>query len=1135
VKQRNNHMLRNRLSRGINQTFAVLLLAGGFSASACSSDGDDRPPPAPAATASTTPDAGLSLTSSQGCIDQDGDSFGLGCTMGPDCDDQDPAVTSECLCTDQDSPGCACSNEGAEMACGKVYSRVGDQVVCGDGVSTCDGNVWGECIINGAVTIKSTTSLLRPMSLGAPSACAANPCDPKCQTFTDTTTGLSLASDTGVVATASGVTLPGSEAIVVPGVNSAGYDCTDTVYPPSGGCAHHVCRTGTALNQWCDGVAPVQVPLTIFTDDFSGTTGWTLGSNWAIGSATASSGQSSGNADPAADTSTTSDNRIAGTVIGGNLGGPVTLFSDAFASNWSSSGYWSETGHGDWTTKSRYNTSGSASYPATASGNPVAHSDSCVSTGPCVLTLTSGLNLSTYSSATLNFLYYLDENLDTGEYLKAEAYNGSTWTQIMNKVSEADDDSVWHAFSLPLTSYMVNGFKVRFTTVQNAADEAVELDDVNVTAQPPSTTSYFTSPVFNTAASVGNVTLSFKRWLNVNAEFVAKLEIYDGASWVALYTSSGAVSDSSWQSQAYNITSYKSASTQLRFSYTGTSANKVSGWNIDDLQVVGTQWTAGTSLCVSKICQSKPACCTTAWTIDCVDALANVCQVECAVDTGHNNNCIACFHDPTLTVDVDGDGQSPATGDCRECDPGISAGAYDLPGDHIDQNCDGTADNEVTSCDTGLAAAGDANAHAKALGLCKVASGNSWGVVSASFVRADGVTACTDAKQYEIMGNFGSGNLPVEGAKMAAYSSGTARMPSESGYVQPNGVGYNANTSSTPKYAIPSASGCSAGQAGYDSCGLKLVIKAPTNANSFGYNFNFFTSEYPEWLCTSYNDSYAAYYEGSLNTQVNKNISFDSASNPVSVNNGLFSIPGGWPPLATGLHPLLNGTGFDGVCANPFGSKYTSPSICGGSTGWLQTTAPVKPGEQITLTFNVWDTGDHQWDSTVLLDRFTWSTAGASIQTGHFNPGSSSTIIPPSYTPGTFTRDYDMTGVCGSDFLPVWSLWSWSATTPGDSKIEFYVQAADTTAGLATAPSDALLFSTSTGPSALVGQPAVAKAGTPNTQTGSVVVYDTLKAKNRLLSANHVRITARLVPTTDLLQTPTLGSWNLQTSCQAAQ
>jgi len=253
------------------------------------------------------------------------------------------------------------------------------------------------------------------------------------------------------------------------------------------------------------------------------------------------------------------------------------------------------------------------------------------------------------------------------------------------------------------------------------------------------------------------------------------------------------------------------------------------------------------------------------------------------------------------------------------------------------------------------------------------------------------------------------------------------------------------------------------------------------------------------------------------------------------VNNGLFSIPGGWPPLATGLHALLNGTGFDGVCTNPSGSKWLTPSICGGSTGWLQTTAPVKPGEQITLTFNVWDTGDHQWDSTVLLDRFTWSTASASIQTGHYNAGTGTTIIPPTYSTGTFTRDYDMTGVCGADFVPQWSLWSWSATTPGDSKVEFYVQAADTTAGLATAPTDALLFSASTGPAALVGQAAVARAGSPNTQTGSVVVYDTLKAKNRQVSSNHVRITARLVPTTDLLQTPTLGSWNLQTSCQAAQ
>ncbi|MEY2936868.1 MAG: hypothetical protein RL033_7617, partial [Pseudomonadota bacterium] len=418
---------------------------------------------------------------------------------------------------------------------------------------------------------------------------------------------------------------------------------------------------------------------------------------------------------------------------------------------------------------------------------------------------------------------------------------------------------------------------------------------------------------------------------------------------------------------------------------------------------------------------------------------------------------------------------------------------------------------------------------------CKVASGNSWGIVSASFVRADGVTACTDTKQYNIRSSFGAGNLPTEGKKMAVFSSGTARVPGETGYVAPNGTGYNANTSSTPKYAIPSATGCNAGQAGYDSCGLKLVLKTPTNAHSFGYNFNFFTSEYPEWLCTSYNDAYAAFYEGVLNTSVNKNISFDSGNNPVSVNNGLFGIPGGWPPLATGLHALLNGTGFDGVCTNPTNSTWLLPSICGGSTGWLQTTAPVKPGEQISVIFNVWDTGDHQWDSTVMLDRFQWSTSSASIATGHYTPSSTGTVLPPTYTTANFNRDYDMTGTCDDDYVPLWSLWSWSGTTPGNSKIEFYVQAADTKAGLATAPMDALVFSTSTGPTALVGQAAVAKIGTPDTRTGSVIVHDTLKKYNRDLNANHVRITAKLVPSTDLLSAPTLNSWNLQTSCQVAQ
>ncbi len=57
----------------------------------------------------------------------------------------------------------------------------------------------------------------------------------------------------------------------------------------------------------------------IFEEDFSdNSAGWTLGTEWAIGSAMASVGHAYGNADPANDHSPTGDNGVAGVVIGGN-------------------------------------------------------------------------------------------------------------------------------------------------------------------------------------------------------------------------------------------------------------------------------------------------------------------------------------------------------------------------------------------------------------------------------------------------------------------------------------------------------------------------------------------------------------------------------------------------------------------------------------------------------------------------------------------------------------------------------------------------------------------------------------------------------------------------------------------------
>jgi N-acetylneuraminic acid mutarotase len=147
-------------------------------------------------------------------------------------------------------------------------------------------------------------------------------------------------------------------------------------------------------------------------------------------------------------------------------------------------------------------------------------------------------------------------------------------------------------------------------------------------------------------------------------------------------------------------------------------------------------------------------------------------------------------------------------------------------------------------------------------------------------------------------------------------------------------------------------------------------------------------------------------------------------------------------------------------------------------------------------------------------------------------------ICGRKYTTGSFVRDYPSS--CPNGTSPVWSLWSWNATTPSDSHIDFSVQTATTLAGLSSAPSDGLLFSSPPGPAALVGQTASAHAanqppGTPNTEIGAADVNNTFVVNNRPLRNAYVRITSSLVPSSDQTQTARLASWNLQMDCVPSQ
>jgi hypothetical protein len=149
---------------------------------------------------------------------------------------------------------------------------------------------------------------------------------------------------------------------------------------------------------------------------------------------------------------------------------------------------------------------------------------------------------------------------------------------------------------------------------------------------------------------------------------------------------------------------------------------------------------------------------------------------------------------------------------------------------------------------------------------------------------------------------------------------------------------------------------------------LKLEIVVPTNAQSFSFDFQFLTTEYPEWLGSSFNDTFWV----QLNSKkINGNISFDKNGTPIRLNNAFFDIcdPDPFKPPTSGMctqpASVLNGTGYgSGDCCGG--------TACGGSTGWLTTTAPVTPGEKITLTFSIFDKGDGILDSAVVIDNFRW-------------------------------------------------------------------------------------------------------------------------------------------------------------------
>ncbi len=371
-------------------------------------------------------------------------------------------------------------------------------------------------------------------------------------------------------------------------------------------------------------------------------------------------------------------------------------------------------------------------------------------------------------------------------------------------------------------------------------------------------------------------------------------------------------------------------------------------------------------------------------------------------------------------VDADGDGFTTCGGDC--CDSTavcsnpalVNPGAFEVPGNGVDDDCDGTVDNALPLCDSGLAS-NDTNAMdaAKSMDICQVATmaDKKWGIISATWTLADG-TGTPNAKAHALRPHYGTGTTPKAGASLVLISTGNAAGEGDTNPSPDSGESADMGTSSNfpadflaaHAGTLPNSPGCPPpdGNTAGDPVMLTLTIRVPTNASSFSLDTNFFSSEFPEWTCSAFNDFFVmlldSTFAGSPANPTDKNLAIytDAAMKvyPVGVNlaygntglftqciNGPTGCEGGTAGTISTCTSTANLAGTGMEVPDPAASAIgCTGAQTGGATGWLTTSGNVKPGEIMKLRIAIWDTSDSNLDSLAVIDNFQWSVQAS-------NPG----------------------------------------------------------------------------------------------------------------------------------------------------
>jgi uncharacterized repeat protein (TIGR01451 family) len=152
-----------------------------------------------------------------------------------------------------------------------------------------------------------------------------------------------------------------------------------------------------------------------------------------------------------------------------------------------------------------------------------------------------------------------------------------------------------------------------------------------------------------------------------------------------------------------------------------------------------------------------------------------------------------------------------------------------------------------------------------------------------------------------------------------------------------------------------------------DEASLTMELVVPPFMHYLYYDFQFFTTEYPDYIGTKYNDEFTVTVDSP--SQGITTHSIDVSGGDFVLTS--FDIPGtGFDIFAKDLH---TGEPTDPSDVDILTRVPANPGADAGATALIGREHPVSPHEIITITFNICDIGDNQLDSAVFIDNVKFS------------------------------------------------------------------------------------------------------------------------------------------------------------------